>query len=295
MLLAIIQSALWLFVLPPICKAFWPRLFLDDDGGISAPLKEVLLNMSSSVLFISYALLVALPPYVLRWEFFERYKIADGVWPWQDERVAVRESFWTLSRRSVFLTCFNLLVFIPVLTYSRYLMFPQMTPPSFSLDDWPTPWESLVKCILLTLVHEFGFYWSHRLMHTYPRLYKYHKVHHEYKANNILAAQHNHPVDYLLSIGGPALLSTAIVHAHAVTQLQWFFWILVANFDDHLGYAFPWSPVRWFPFAASTDMHEFHHAVNMGCFGSKLSLYDKIFSSDVVYEKWKKKREQKHI
>ena len=27
---------------------------------------------------------------------------------------------------------------------------------------------------------------------------------------------------------------------------------MVANVDDHCGYEFPWSPVRWFPLAAAT-------------------------------------------
>jgi sterol desaturase/sphingolipid hydroxylase (fatty acid hydroxylase superfamily) len=47
--------------------------------------------------------------------------------------------------------------------------------------------------------------------------------------------------------------------------------------DDHCGYAFPWSPVRWFPLSANTDQHEFHHSKNMGCFASKLAIYDQLF------------------
>ena len=57
-----------------------------------------------------------------------------------------------------------------------------------------------------------------------------------------------------------------------------------------VGYAFPWSPVRWFPFANQTDQHEFHHSKNLGCFASKLNIYDKIFDSEKPYLEWRAKR-----
>ena len=58
------------------------------------------------------------------------------------------------------------------------------------------------------------------------------------------------------------------------------------------GYAFPWSPVRWFcPPAGRTDQQEFHHAKNMGCFASKLGIYDMMFKSEEPYLAWRSKRE----
>ncbi|KAL7514627.1 hypothetical protein ACHAXN_012637 [Cyclotella atomus] len=164
------------------------------------------------------------------------------------------------------------------------------------LDDRATVrdafWKLTYKTIKLdlALVHEFFFYWTHRVFHMYPQLYKYHKVHHEYKQNNVLASQYFHPIDFILSIGGPAILTTVIVQPHSITQFQFGLWILCANFDDHLGYAFPWSPVRWFPLAPATDCHEFHHSVNMGCYSSKLILWDVIFGTDQAYRKWREGR-----
>ena len=156
----------------------------------------------------------------------------------------------------------------------------------------------------------------HRLMHTYPKLYKHHKVHHEYKQNSILSSQHFNPIDYLFSITGPAILTSALVRPHGITQLQIGLWLVTANLDDHLGYAFPWSPVRWFPLwvwnstvlalncllaywlfdtniciflfsAAGTDAHEFHHGVNMGFYGHKFTLCDHLFGTDKVYKQWR--------
>jgi sterol desaturase/sphingolipid hydroxylase (fatty acid hydroxylase superfamily) len=50
--------------------------------------------------------------------------------------------------------------------------------------------------------------------------------------------------------------------------------------------------VRWFPFCGLTEHHEFHHAINMGCFASKLNIYDKLFNSESKYLAWRSKRTQ---
>ena len=106
-----------------------------------------------------------------------------------------------------------------------------------------------------------------------------------------MAAQHEHPIDYVITIAAPALLAVAVVAPHSFTLFQWLGWLIMANIDDHVGYAFPWSPVRWFPLAAATEQHEFHHSKNMGCFASKLSIYDTLFKSELPYLKWRAARD----
>ena len=96
----------------------------------------------------------------------------------------------------------------------------------------------------MAIFHELLFYTTHRMMHAHPILYKYHKVHHEYKQNTILAAQYFHIVDFVLTIAGPVVLTTILFRPHSFTQFQVGLWIFTANLDDHLGYAFPWSAVR---------------------------------------------------
>ena len=285
MLLGALQSAFWFFALPPMLKPIWPSLF----GAFPSPLAEVILWTSSFPLFLVYILVVALPPYLLQLDFFEQFKISKDPWPWRDERESVRKSFWRQARKTIFIEIIGLFVLLPVLVYLKTWLIPSRGV-SFSLDDWPTYWEMLISNLSLAVIHEFAFFSTHRIMHYHPKLYKFHKVHHEYKQNNVLAAQHFHPVDFVLSIAGPAILTSALVRPHSFTQLQFGIWLLAANFDDHLGYNFPWSPVRWFPFSAGTDAHEFHHSFNMGCYGSKLSLWDWVFGTDKTYEEWSKKR-----
>mmetsp|Transcript_19393 Transcript_19393/g.42122 ORF Transcript_19393/g.42122 Transcript_19393/m.42122 type:complete len:314 (-) Transcript_19393:10561-11502(-) len=284
-LLGALQSALWFFALPPLCKPLWPLLF----DNLSPQIAEVTIWLIVAPYFALYVLLVAFPTYYLEWDFLEQFKISKDPWPWKDKSQHVRSQFYKLTRNSLFLDFINTVIFVPGFVYVKTIIFPRRAL-SFSVDDWPTHMESFTNIMALVILHEFGFYWTHRLMHAYPKLYKYHKKHHEYKQNNVLSAQHFHPVDFFFSIAAPALLPTIIVRPHAFTQAMAGLWIFTANLDDHLGYAFPWSPVRWFPFSAGTDAHEFHHSVNMGCYGSKLSLWDWVFQTDQVYEQWRKKR-----
>lgn len=241
-ILGALQAALWFFALPQLCRPLWPLIF----ERLSPQISEALLWAAIFPYFVLYALVVALPPYLLEWDLFEQFKISKGPWPWKDKREDVRKEFWKLTRRSLPIDSVNMLVLVPIYVYVKNVLLPSRTS-SFSVDDWPTYWESLSDIITSVVVHEFLFYWSHRLMHIYPMLYKHHKVHHEYKQNNILSAQHFNPIDHLFSIAGPTILTAAIVLPHSMTQFQIGLWICTANFDDHLGYAFPWSPVRWFP------------------------------------------------
>uniref|UniRef100_A0A7S2MS67 Fatty acid hydroxylase domain-containing protein n=1 Tax=Helicotheca tamesis TaxID=374047 RepID=A0A7S2MS67_9STRA len=292
-IVAAVQSMIWLFVLPQLCRPVWHHL-----GSFSPVTVEVLLTTSSGVVQVVLFNLCMLPIYYMQHPFFEQYKIQfTDPWPWTNKSPKVRDEFWALSLRSVKITTFNLLCLIPCLVLLKTCAFSLLglEPPPFQTDDesWPTHVKMMRDNILMTLLHEFGFYSTHRLMHTYPSLYKYHKIHHEYKMNTTLAAQHNHPVDYIISIGTPALMSSAIVQPHSFVFFQWSIWVVYANLDDHCGYSFPWSPVRWFPFAALTDEHEFHHLKNLGCFGSKLDLYEKLLQGgNKWYDVWLEKQRE---
>lgn len=279
---AIIEALLWFFAVPSILKPYWEKAW----SQYSPLQSQLMLNMLGILYFLLIGAMI-LPIYAFEMKFFERYKISDKVWAWKSDKKEVRDEFWALSRRSLRFFVVNYGMLVPLLTVLKfYLLGDNM---SFSTSDWPSYYTLAKHNLAMTVIHEFAFYWSHRLAH-HPRLYKFHKVHHEYKQNTILASQHEHPIDYIVTIATPALCAVSIVNPHSITLFQWIAWLLVANIDDHLGYAFPWSPVRWFPLASQTDQHEFHHSRNMGCFASKLNIYDKLFDSEAPYLEWRRKK-----
>lgn len=244
-----------------------------------------------------------IPIYAGRYPFFEQYKIQQEVcWPWFDTSLKIREDFWRLSLRSIKITAFNMFLLVPILVAGKLYVEREIfqEDKTFFFDTgnehWPSTGKNIRDVMSLVVIHEFGFYATHKMMHHYPLLYKYHKVHHEYKINTTLAAQHNHPIDYVISISGPAILATALVpSAHSISQFQFIVWLMWANLDDHVGYAFPWSPIRWFPGSALTNEHEFHHFKNLGCYASKLSCFNIIFGGYEHYNKYHAGRRDKSV
>jgi sterol desaturase/sphingolipid hydroxylase (fatty acid hydroxylase superfamily) len=287
-LVAVAQDLFWFFGLPYLCRPWWEAFWT----SLSPLTAEVLLNMLTIPLFLLYATAM-LPVYYLEHPFFERFKISDKPWPWSTGQPQhVRDAFRAQTFRSVYLFAFNFCFLLPALSVVKALVVPGMV--SFADADWPSYATMLNHNFMLTVIHELGFYLSHRAMHSTPGLYRWHKVHHEYHMNNVMAAQHNHPIDHILSIGGPALLALMLVRAHSFVNFQWTVYTVWANLDDHVGYSFPWSPVRWFPFANLTEQHEFHHAINTGSYASKLNIYDALFHTDETYLRWAAaKRDQK--
>jgi len=284
MILAIAQSYLWLFGLPILCRKYWDSLF----QSLSPEQSEMRLLLATAFFCLAFYNLVMLPIYYIQHPFFEQHKINPSQpWPWLDKDETVRSNFWILTRKSIVLSLFNVFVLLPFFSFLKLHLVNEFiygSPSSFSTETWPTPYENTRDILLMCIFHELGFYVTHRMMHIFPFLYKYHKVHHEYKFNTTLAAQYNHPVDYMFTIAFPFLVAVVLVPwAHSVSVFQLTIWTLVANLDDHVGYSFPWSPVRWFPFAAATEEHEFHHSKNLGCFGSKLTIWNSLLGG---YERY---------
>mmetsp|Transcript_7702 Transcript_7702/g.19183 ORF Transcript_7702/g.19183 Transcript_7702/m.19183 type:complete len:330 (-) Transcript_7702:600-1589(-) len=296
MLVAILQSLAWFFGIPILCRKYvWDNIFgniIESHPEYGVEISKGLISCTVGPSIFACYTLVMIPVYAGGYPFFERYKIhaptrtgRKTCWPWFDPRPDVRQKFWNLSYRSLYLIAFNYFVLLPSmgalqLYITRNMLGRKSHPNLFSTDDehWPSVGENARDILLMTVIHEFGFYFTHKWMHEYPFLYKYHKVHHEYKINTTLASMHNHPIDFIFSLGTPGFLAVSLVPwAHSISLFLWVIWLFYANVDDHVGYAFPWSPVRWFPFSASTDEHEFHHSVNKGCFGSKISIFGWMF------------------
>mmetsp|Transcript_28121 Transcript_28121/g.62947 ORF Transcript_28121/g.62947 Transcript_28121/m.62947 type:complete len:258 (+) Transcript_28121:263-1036(+) len=232
--LGALQAAIWFFFVPHLCKYIWPRLFGPHQADRLTGLAELCLWCGLLPYFVLYLVFVALPPYYLNWHFFERYKISNKEWPWRSGSREVRDRFWKSARRSLMLDVLYLSVGIPILAWIKIIAFGSI---SFDTgDDWPTYSESANQIMSYVVLHELMFYWIHRAFHKFPSLYRFHKTHHEYKQNNILASQHFSLVDFFFSIALPSIACTIIVRPHSVCHFQAGLWLFTANLDDHLGY-----------------------------------------------------------
>jgi sterol desaturase/sphingolipid hydroxylase (fatty acid hydroxylase superfamily) len=289
MVLAIAQTLLFLFELPNICRMYWDSKF----GPLTIQTGYIELILGTVYGCVILGNLVMLPIYYFQHPFFEQFKIQkDLPWPWLDEREHIRSRFWKLITRSMKFTLMNILMVLPPMTALKVyfvddFLGTQMTKESiFGTDDenWPSTTKNIIDLLCLTIVNEFGLYVGHRLMHEKPFLYKYHKIHHEFKVNVIMAAQHLHVVDFIFTNAVPALLAICVVNPHSLTLFQWTIWAVVANLEEHAGYEFPWSPLRWFPFSVASDEHAFHHSKNLGCYSSKITIFNTLFGGYEEYD-----------
>mmetsp|Transcript_6506 Transcript_6506/g.9879 ORF Transcript_6506/g.9879 Transcript_6506/m.9879 type:complete len:135 (+) Transcript_6506:180-584(+) len=128
------------------------------------------------------------------------------------------------------------------------------------------------------ICEDFGFYWGHRLLHSKLLYPKIHKIHHEYNVSIGLCAIHMHPVEYFISGIIPTSSCMLILNdkMHIWTFYLYVLFQVWEVSDAHCGYEFPWSPGRLLPFMSSAEVHDYHHEVNIGNYGSWFRFWDTI-------------------
>ena len=228
---------------------------------------------------------------LLGWpKFAKKYKIQP------DEEVKIAD-FWKAARVALF----NLFVVgYPAMMFYYYLF--KWRGNSFG-PELPTFHYVLGELIIFTIVEEFGFYYSHRLVYFFvvfdilrffrklyrlvhtPLLYKrIHKKHHEWTAPIGIVSIYAHPVEHFVSNLTPVFLGPFITGAHLATFWLWIAMALVNTTISHSGYHLPFLP--------SAEAHDFHHLKFVNCFGV-LGILDRLHGTDNIFRK--SKQYQRHF
>ena len=174
-------------------------------------------------------------------------------------------------------------------------------------------YESVVILFSITLfiVSDFTRYWVHRLLHTIPFLWEFHKVHHSAKVLNPLTFYRVHPIEnilfglrYVFSIG----LITGIfvylfgakiglIEVLGVNIFVFVFSLMGSNLrHSHIALSyFKYMEV----FFISPKMHQIHHSTKYfdKNFGGYFAIWDymfksHLFSKEVKQMKFGLKKEQ---
>lgn len=121
------------------------------------------------------------------------------------------------------------------------------------------------------MFNDFGFYFTHRLLH-HSSVYKlWHKKHHEFKGTIGFAAEYAHPIEVVLSNQLPTLGGIFLVGTHPLCVFVWLAFRLQQTYEAHSGYCFRNTLLNDFPLyvlhAEAAAHHDHHHTVNLGNFG----------------------------
>ena len=122
-------------------------------------------------------------------------------------------------------------------------------------------WWFYTSFLVTIIVHDFYFYWTHRLMH-HKSIYKYvHKVHHKFSNPSPWAASAFHPFEAIIEAGIlPLLIFTIPLHQNVT--MAFLIYMIARNVLGHLGFElFPkgFASNKWLNWHTTSTHHNMHH------------------------------------
>ncbi|MFT4576699.1 MAG: sterol desaturase/sphingolipid hydroxylase (fatty acid hydroxylase superfamily) [Polaribacter sp.] len=208
--------------------------------------------------------------------------------PWRKQQAIFRRDFWL----DVFYMFFNFFVFSIIISgvYKILgLLFGEfnITSKSLALFDI-SHWVTWLQLLIFFIILDFVQWFTHVLLHKYPVLWKFHKVHHSVKEMGFAAHLRYHWMENIfykplktfgvMIIGGFEPEQAYIVH---------FITIAIGHFN-HANIKITWGIFKYV--LNNPVMHLYHHASevpegrNGMNYGISLSLWDYIFKTNYIPE-----------
>lgn len=208
--------------------------------------------------------------------------------PWRKEQSIFRKDFWL----DAFYMFFNFFVFSIVISgfyavLNTFFDSVGITSQSLSLlnlSNFPM-WAQL---IIFFVILDFVQWFTHVLLHKYPFLWKFHKVHHSVKEMGFAAHLRYHWMENILYkplktlgvmiLGGFEPEQAYIVHFTAIA---------IGHFN-HANIKITWGIFKYI--FNNPVMHLYHHAYHLPKgsygvnFGISLSLWDYLFKTNYIPE-----------
>jgi sterol desaturase/sphingolipid hydroxylase (fatty acid hydroxylase superfamily) len=208
------------------------------------------------------------------------------VFPWRKEQAIFRKDFWLDS----FYMFFNFFIFSTVISgFYKVLQIIFMdigiTNKSLAFIN-PSGWPMWLQLIVFFVVLDFVQWCTHTLLHKYPILWKFHKVHHSVKEMGFAAHLRYHWMENILYKPFKTF-AVMILFGFEPTQayIIHFIAITIGHFN-HANLKITWGPLKYL--LNNPVMHLQHHAYQVPegkfgvNFGISLSIWDYIFKTNYV-------------
>ncbi|KQC30374.1 sterol desaturase family protein [Flagellimonas eckloniae] len=210
------------------------------------------------------------------------------LFPWRKQQSIFRKDFWL----DAFYMFFNFFIFAIIISgIYKFLgvLFGDLgiTLKSlviFNLSMWPQWLQLLVFFIVLDFVQWF----THVLLHKFPFLWQFHKIHHSVKEMGFAAHLRYHWMENILykplkTIGIMLLGGFEPQHAYIVH-----FAAIIIGHLNHANLKLTWGPLKYI--LNNPVMHLYHHSYTLPDekygvnFGISLSLWDYLFKTNYIPE-----------
>jgi sterol desaturase/sphingolipid hydroxylase (fatty acid hydroxylase superfamily) len=149
---------------------------------------------------------------------------------------------------------------------------------SYSVLSWPSHWHIFYQFVLIAVIGEFGSYWTHRIMHEFPIMWRLHATHHSPHRLYFFNAGRFHPLDTLF---GHTVSVSLMVLAGAPVEAMGLQAILTTTHGlfQHANIDVKCGPLNWI--FSMTELHRWHHSKTIKegntNYGSNLIIWDIIF------------------
>ncbi len=157
---------------------------------------------------------------------------------------------------------------------------------AISLSTALPAWIIMTQALMIFLIDDTWFYWSHRLMHVNKyMLRKFHAVHHRVPKPLPLDYFYVHPVDWLLSGAGipiafiASYLIFGVISFYAV--LIWAVFKAFHELDLHSGVRSYISNQKYMRWMTTAEYHGAHHVKFHGNYASTFKFWDKILKTEL--------------
>jgi sterol desaturase/sphingolipid hydroxylase (fatty acid hydroxylase superfamily) len=210
------------------------------------------------------------------------------VFPWRKQQAIFRRDFW-LDAFYMFSNFFIFSIVISGVYKVLALLFEEFkfTTESLALFD-VSKWAPWLQLLVFFMILDFVQWFTHILLHKYPLLWRFHKVHHSVKEMGFAAHLRYHWMENLfykplktfgvMILGGFEPNQAFIVH---------FITIAIGHFN-HANIKITWGIFKYI--LNNPVMHLYHHASevpkgkNGVNYGISLSVWDYLFNTNYVPE-----------
>jgi sterol desaturase/sphingolipid hydroxylase (fatty acid hydroxylase superfamily) len=136
--------------------------------------------------------------------------------------------------------------------------------------------------LVMIVLHDAYFYWTHRLMHWKPLFKHVHKTHHLSTNPTPFAAYAFHPFEALIEIGIIPLIAFTIPH-HASAITVFALYALLLNVIGHLGFElFPkgFASHKILKWHNTSTHHNMHHRLVKCNYGLYFNFWDRVMKTN---------------